>query len=49
MSPDRMQRIEALYSETLALPEGERKAFLDRSCGDDRELRNEIESLLSYQ
>jgi serine/threonine protein kinase len=49
MNPDRMQRIEALYSETLALPEKERKAFLDQACGNDGELRNEIESLLSYQ
>jgi serine/threonine protein kinase len=49
MNPDRMQRIEALYGETLALPDGERKAFLDRACGDDGELKHEIESLLAYQ
>lgn len=49
MSQDRMQRIESLYSETLALPIGERNAFLDRACGGDGELRREIESLLAYQ
>jgi serine/threonine protein kinase len=49
MNPDRMQRIEALYGETLALPDGERKAFLDRACGGDGELKHEIESLLAYQ
>lgn len=49
MNQDRMQRIEALYGETLALPDGERKAFLDHACGDDGELRREIESLLVYQ
>jgi serine/threonine protein kinase len=49
MNPDRMQRIETLYGETLALPEGERKVFLDRACGGDSELRHEIESLLAYQ
>jgi len=49
MSPDRMQRIEALYAETLALPLGERDAFLDGACGGDIDLRHEIESLLTYQ
>jgi serine/threonine protein kinase len=49
MNPDRMQHIETLYGETLALPEGERKVFLDRACGGDNELRHEIESLLAYQ
>ena len=49
MTPERMQRIEALYGETLTLPEVERHAFLDRACADDSELRREIESLLGYQ
>jgi serine/threonine protein kinase len=49
MNPDRMRRIEALYGETLALPDGERKTFLDRVCADDVEFRHEIESLLAYQ
>jgi eukaryotic-like serine/threonine-protein kinase len=49
MSLERMQQIEAIYSETLALPDVERKAFLDRACGGDGDLRGEIESLLGYQ
>jgi len=49
MTQDRMQQIEALYNEALALPDGERKEFLDRACSGDGELRHEIESLLEYQ
>ena len=49
MNADRMHRIESLYGETLALPDRERKAFLDEVCGDDTELKQEIESLLAYQ
>ena len=49
MNTERMQRIESLYNETLVLPDAERKAFLDQACGEDSELRKEIESLLVYQ
>jgi len=49
MSQNRIQQIEALYSETLALPENERSSFLDHACGGDGDLRREIESLLAYQ
>ena len=49
VNTERIQRMEELYGETLALPEGERQAFLDRECGADSDLRREIESLLAYQ
>ena len=49
MSPDRLQHIQALYNDALMLAPGDRAAFLHRACGDDDDLRNEVESLLTYQ
>lgn len=45
-SPDRWQRIEALFHEALELKPAARSEFLDRNCGEDRELRKEVDSLL---
>src|SRR5438093_2254190 len=47
MSPERLQQIEELYNDALALAPGERDAFLDRACGADTDLRREIDSLLT--
>src|SRR5438105_5333627 len=46
MTPEFLQQIETIYNDALALPPRERPAFLDRACGNDRNLRTEIESLL---
>ncbi len=46
MSTDRFRKIERLFEQALELPQGERTAFLTRACGDDVELRGEVESLL---
>jgi len=46
MSPERLQQIEELYNDALALAPGERQSFLDRACGADTDLRREIDSLL---
>ena len=43
------QRIKAIVSEALELPENERAAFIEKACADDRKLRNEVESLLFYE
>ena len=40
-------RVEALFDEAASLAEAERAAFLSRACGDDVELRAEVESLLA--
>jgi len=45
-SPDRWQRLEALFHEALELKPGARSEFLDKNCGEDQELRKEVESLL---
>ena len=46
MTDNQWARLEALYHAAAALPPAERSAFLDRECGDDPELRRELESLL---
>ncbi|CAN5187332.1 hypothetical protein BH11MYX1_BH11MYX1_05500 [soil metagenome] len=47
MDPERWQQIEQIFDATLAQPEGERRAFVDRACADDPELQDEVESLLA--
>src|SRR6187431_926315 len=49
MSTQRLRQIESLYNETLALPDPERKAFLDHACAGDGDLKHEVESLLAYE
>jgi eukaryotic-like serine/threonine-protein kinase len=49
VNPDRLEQIETLYNDALALEPAERPAFLDRACASDKDLRHEIESLLGYQ
>jgi tetratricopeptide (TPR) repeat protein/tRNA A-37 threonylcarbamoyl transferase component Bud32 len=46
VSSDRWQRCEELFHAALPLAEGEREAFLERSCADDAGLRVEVERLL---
>ena len=38
MSPDRLQQIETIYNDALALKPGDRAAFLDRVCTGDADL-----------
>ena len=47
MSRDRWQKIEEVFHTALERPAEERAAFLDGACAGDRELRSEVESLLS--
>src|SRR5271167_127516 len=49
MKPERWRRVEELYHRALALDAGGRVAFLQDSCGDDAELRREVESLLARE
>jgi Tol biopolymer transport system component len=49
ITPDRWQRIEALYHEMLDRPEDERGAALDRACAEDRALQAEVELLLAQE
>ena len=47
MMPERWQRIEALYHAVCARPADARAAFITEICGEDKELRHELESLLN--
>ena len=46
-TPERWHRIEALYNSALARDPAARAPFLDDACGEDADLRREIESLLA--
>jgi eukaryotic-like serine/threonine-protein kinase len=46
MNPDRWRQIGRLYNTALEMELEARAAFLDGACGDDAELRAEVESLL---
>jgi serine/threonine protein kinase/Tol biopolymer transport system component len=46
MTSDRWERIFTLFDGALARPEAERVAFLADHCGDDADVRQEVESLL---
>jgi hypothetical protein len=47
MNPERFQRVDALFRAAVAVQPEERAALLDEQCGDDDELRREVESLLA--
>ncbi len=47
-SSERWKEIEEIFHLALDRPEEERRAWLDQRCGDDAELRQEIESLLHF-
>ena len=46
MAYDRWRRIEAIFDQVAPLPAEERSSFLIQACGDDPDLRREVESLL---
>jgi serine/threonine protein kinase len=47
MTPERWQQINRVFLEAVKVTLTERPAFLDRSCGDDVELRAEVQKLLA--
>jgi len=48
MTPERWKQVNELFHSALARQPAERSSFLDKACFEDRELRNEVESLLSH-
>jgi tRNA A-37 threonylcarbamoyl transferase component Bud32 len=46
MTPQRWQRLEALYDAAAELPPLERARFLDDQCQDDEDLRHELTAML---
>ncbi len=49
MNPERLKQIEEIYHAASEMPDAERGAFLNEKCGDDEDLRSEVESLLSIE
>jgi serine/threonine-protein kinase len=47
LTPDRSQKLEAVYYSALERDPAARAAFLDSACGQDNELRREVESMLA--
>lgn len=47
MDPVRFQRVRELFEAAIEQPESQRGEFLDRECGSDRELRDEVADLLA--
>jgi len=45
---ERWREIERTFAALTPLPPEERKAYLDRTCADDPEMRREVESLLAF-
>lgn len=49
MTPERWQQIKNLFDAVANQPTHERSSYLDQACGDDEELRQEVESLLESE
>jgi serine/threonine protein kinase/TolB-like protein/Tfp pilus assembly protein PilF len=47
MTPSRFEQIEAIYQAAWKLPPSERSEFLAQACGNDAELRRNVEVLLA--
>ena len=47
MTPERWQKVEAIFQDALDRPAQERASFLEQACRDDDELRNEADTLLA--
>ena len=47
MEAERLKKIEEIYHAALEVLPAERQSFLDESCGDDEDLRREVESLIA--
>ena len=49
MTPERWQKVEAVFEAAAACDTAERSALLDEMCGGDPALRREVEGLLAHQ
>jgi serine/threonine protein kinase/predicted ATPase len=49
MTPEKLKRVEEIYHVALELEPADRERFLIKQCGEDEELRREVESLLSFE
>ena len=47
LTPERWQQVKSIFAELVEMSSHERSAFLDTACGDDADLRIQVEELLS--
>jgi serine/threonine-protein kinase len=47
VTPERWKRIQSAFQAAVESPPGERSSLLERLCGEDAELRREVEELLA--
>ena len=47
MTPARWQQVKQIFQSAIQRPPSERDGFISKACADDRELRSEVESLIS--
>ncbi len=47
MTPERWRKIESIFQTVIEKPKADRQQMLTQYCGDDAELRREVEALLS--
>src|SRR5579872_6010491 len=48
MTPERWRRVEAILDAAMELDAAGRAAYVAQACGDDKELHEEVESLLAF-
>jgi serine/threonine protein kinase len=48
MKPDRWQQVDKVFEAALELDSADRPAFLDKACGNDADLRREVEKMLRF-
>ena len=48
MKPDRWRKVDELFAAALERDPSRRAEFLDEACGDDRDLRREVEKMLNF-
>jgi tetratricopeptide (TPR) repeat protein len=48
MDQGHWEKVRTVFDSALSLPATEHSEYLDRSCGDDTELRSEVEKLLQH-
>ena len=48
MDAKRYERMKELFLDAVELPREQRRDFLETSCGDDPDMRRQVESLLAY-
>jgi len=49
MKPDRWRKVDELFEAALEHEPGRRTAFLDHACGNDKDLRREVEKMLDFE